>query len=173
MSTYELLFEIAEPSEEALEAAEIDIELVYAVHGNTHRLTVWQEAPSPLMATKTATNTLREAGLTVVRLAEDLVSRQDIAERLESTRQAVGNWVRGARRAGAPDSFPDPFSTVAGGIWLWGDINKWSRNLGKGDEFEFPNRCDYAIINNWLIHDAQRLPMLDYTNTSGTARSGR
>ena len=72
---------------------------------------------------------LQLLGLVVLRLREDLASRNDIAERLGVTRQAVGNWSAETRGSG----FSPPYNDVCGGIWLWGDIVGWAEAHGAYD----------------------------------------
>ena len=94
------------------------------------------------------TTQLQLLGLVVLRLREDLASRNDIAERLGVTRQAVGNWVRGDRGSG----FPPPYNDVCGGIWLRGDIVRWAEAHGAHDAMGvgFPERQDHDRVNGWL-----------------------
>lgn len=72
---------------------------------------------------------LQLLGLVVLRLREDLASRNDIGERLGVTRQAVGNW--SAETSGS--GIPLPYNDVCGGIWLWGDIVGWAEARGAYD----------------------------------------
>lgn len=163
-STYELQLEIAAPTENQLEAAEHNVELVYSSHGPAHYLTIWQEAASPFSAAKNAIAQLRKAGIKVRRAVEDLVSRQDIAERLGVSRQAVGNWIRGERRGSGNDEFPAPHNAVGGGVWLWKDVNDWARGIAETDgDVEHLEAKDYALINNWLFHDNLGVATLNFS----------
>ncbi|GAA1875426.1 hypothetical protein GCM10009715_22690 [Paeniglutamicibacter psychrophenolicus] len=153
-STYELQLEIVAPAESQLEAAENDVELVYSAHGPTHFLTIWQEAATPLSAAMIAVAHLRKSGIKVQRAVEDLVSRQDIADRLSVSRQAVGNWIRGERRGSEGEEFPSPYNLVGGGVWLWKDVNDWARGIAATDnEVEHLAAIDYMLINHWIYHD--------------------
>ncbi|KAA0974754.1 hypothetical protein ACIGB6_06135 [Paeniglutamicibacter gangotriensis] len=153
-SIYELQLEIAAPAESQLETAENDVELVYSAHGPTHFLTIWQEAATPLSAAMIAIAQLRNSGIKVHRAVEDLVSRQDIADRLNVSRQAVGNWIRGERRGSEGEAFPNPYNAVGGGVWLWKDVNDWAHGIAATDhDVEHLAAIDYVLINHWIHHD--------------------
>ena len=87
--------------------------------------------------------------MTALRLDYDLVTRGDIASRLDVTKQAVGNWIREDRRKGHP--FPPPFSDVSNGIWLWGDVLTWIRKTANTPDpeegIEYPTRAQTAEVN--------------------------
>ena len=105
------------------------------------------EGVDGVAAARAAVIHIRRFGLDVIRLDYDLADRREIAFRLETTRQAVGNWILGKRRATSP--FPTPFNEVRGGVWLWGDIVSWAReNLTEDPApgLEFPTRTDHAIL---------------------------
>lgn len=85
---------------------------------------------------------LRGCGIRVRRLYEDLVTRAAIASRTGMTRQAVGNWIRGDRKAATP--FPEPYQLAGGGLWLWGEVSAW---IGE-EEIAYPTRRDYPAVNS-------------------------
>lgn len=98
----------------------------------------------------------------VIRLYEDLVTRQDIADRTSTTRQAVGNWVRQERRDHRADGgspFPDPYNIVGRGVWLWSEVNEWLLQRGKGDGLRYPSASDYAKVNAAVRFE--RAPVID------------
>lgn len=151
MSTFELLFEIHPVTDDTLDMVVEEIEVGHATHGNTHLLTVWMDGTSALAAARAAVAKLSRLGIIVVRLYEDLVTRQDIADRANTSRQAVGQWIRGERRAGSERSFPDPYNAVGGGIWLWADVNAWLSQFGESDDVAYASRCDFPLINAAIL----------------------
>lgn len=83
--------------------------------------------------------------------------RQDLADRLNVSRQAVSNWVRGTRHAPNNLPFPEIAHTVDGGIWLWADINRRANGRpGTDSELIHLGFNDCAEINSWLMHDGYR-----------------
>jgi hypothetical protein len=151
MSTFELLFEIHPVTEEILDGVVEEIDSGHSTHGNTHLLTVWMDGHSALSAAREAVAALSRLGVVVVRLYEDLVTRQDIADRAQATRQAVGQWIRGERRVSAERPFPEPYNVVGGGVWLWSEVNTWLAQFGDSDDVMFPNRCDFPLVNASIL----------------------
>lgn len=150
MRTFELQFQIQEVSEDILDEVTAAIDSGYASHGNVHLLTVWVEAESAVAAAVQSVDKLADLDVEVIRLYEDLVTRQDIADRTSTTRQAVGNWVRQERRVDESASFPNPYNVVGGGVWLWSDVNDWLAQLGKDDGLAHPTAREYDIVNAML-----------------------
>ncbi len=120
-------------------------------------MTVSAEGSSAFEAAQSAVANLEQLGVHVQHTSEDLVTRRDIAERLGLTAQAVGLWVRGERHA--EDPFPESFNSVAGGVWLWGDVTAWAHRHGLDVEQDvhFPSREDHARIDAWLADRDHRL----------------
>lgn len=150
MTQYELIFAVDALSDVTVTAIYDTYDALYARHGDTYLLTITQEGPTARDAAERAVAVLEtQHGVTIHRLCEDFVNRGDIAERTDSTVQAVGQWIRRDRLKNAP--FPEPYSFVSGGIWLWGEVNDWLRRVGKdADELHYPGRVDVAEINTWL-----------------------
>ncbi len=147
MTKFELQFQIEPASEDVLDNVIAAVDSGYASHGNVHLLTVWTEADTAIDAARQEALRLASLRVVVIRLYEDLVTRQDIADRTGTTRQGVGNWVRQERRTGNNRSFPDPYNVVGGGIWLWSEVNDWLEQVGKADGLAHPTARDYAIFN--------------------------
>ncbi|WP_157601562.1 hypothetical protein [Saccharomonospora halophila] len=143
----ELIFEVDELSEHAIETIYERHDALVEDHKSITLLTVTAPGSTPLAAAKAVIKDLESsAGVTVARCYEDLVSRHDIADRCGVTTQAVGNWIRGDRKG--LHRFPAPFNHVSGGVWLWGEVNDWLRRSGfSADEIQHPCREDYALIN--------------------------
>jgi len=149
MSTYEVTFDVVEvPDDLADDLLDRFDCLIGTHHGGQDYVTITATGGDCVAAAKAMTTQLQLLGLVVLRLREDLASRNDIAERLGVTRQAVGNWVRGDRGSG----FPPPYNDVCGGIWLWGDIVRWAEAHGAYDAMGvgFPERQDHDRVNGWL-----------------------
>ncbi|MPZ01030.1 MAG: hypothetical protein GEU97_24305 [Actinophytocola sp.] len=149
MRQYELIFAVDELSDATVTAVYESFDALYARHGDTFLFTVTQDGESAQDAATRAVGSLEEQGVRIQRLCEDFVDRGDIAERAGTTVQAVGQWIRRDRLKNAP--FPEPYSFVSGGIWLWGDVNDWLRRVGKdADEQHYPGWQDVAEVNTWL-----------------------
>ena len=159
MGRYDLCFSVCEvlPDVEARVAEVLDV--TFARHGTTCLLSVTAEGPSAVTAAKDVVELLAvDHGIAVRYCHEDLVTRADIADRAGTTVQAVGQWVRNVRHKRTP--FPEPYNFVAGGVWLWGEVNSWLRRVGKQhDDVEHPTREDYAEIALWLTE--MRAPHVD------------
>lgn len=125
------------------------MDVVASSHSRLSVATVIVPGENAVEAGRHAAAVLSSCGLPPVKTYPDLVSRQDIADRLDVSRQAVGNWVRGDRQQANP--FPAPVHMVAGSIWLWGDIVAWLRRTGREcDELEFPTMLDHALLDALL-----------------------
>lgn len=126
-------------------------------HGGSEFITITAAGRSAVEAAKSMHMELAKRGVMVERLEPDLVSRRDIAERLQVETQAVGNWIRGDRRA----SFPHPYHEVANGVWLWTDVVEWSRRargVDPADGLQFPTREEIDEVNVCLQRGYEPLP---------------
>ncbi|MFI7060258.1 helix-turn-helix domain-containing protein [Kribbella sp. NPDC050124] len=156
---FELTFEVSGVDETVDEALSADFDVMVGVsHDGTEFVTATIEADSAVEAARSLIASLHSLEVTVHRLREDLVTRKDIAERAGVTPQAVGYWIRGDRAVGA--TFPAPYNPVAGGVYLWSEVNSWLRDNGKdSDDWEFPSRADIICINadllDWLRLDSE------------------
>ncbi|MFC8528401.1 hypothetical protein [Nocardia sp. NPDC057227] len=172
MSTieFELIFEVPEvsgPGDPRIEQVEEHLDIVVQSHSGLTLATVTADGAEVLAAALNAAHILAVCGLRPVRSHPDLVTRQDIAERAEVTRQAVGNWVRGERLR--TDPFPVPANLVGGGVWLWGDVVAWLRRQGhETDDLEFPSLSDHTRIDSALIELSG-----DLTQPSAAVRGAR
>lgn len=133
------------------------MEVVASSHGGLSIATVIATGGDAVAAGRAASATLSSCGLPPQRTYPDLVSRQDIADRLEVSRQAVGNWVRGERHQSLP--FPGPVHRVAGGVWLWGDVADRLRRTGRNvaDDLYFPTIEDHAQLDSLLANGTSAL----------------
>jgi hypothetical protein len=152
---FELTFEVSGLTEAADLALSSDYDVLSGVdHTGGQFVTVAVPGDSPKGAARRAVQRLQELGVTVHRLRENLVTRKDIAERANVTQQAVGAWIRGERRTDKA-AFPAAYDPVAGGVYLWGEVNDWLRTSGKEfDDWHYPTREDFVLINadlhDWL-----------------------
>lgn len=92
------------------------------------------------------------SGIRVDRSYPDFVTRSEIAERLNVSRQAVDLWARGERKKAVP--FPAPISEVAGGFWLWRDVVDWAsdnRLAGAYAAVAYPTFADHVRIDAELL----------------------
>jgi len=150
MHNYELTFQVAEIPDSLADELLDRFDCVIGVdHGGQEYVTITAGGADCLSAAKAMTTQLQSLGMIVQRLEEDLANRNEIAERLGVTRQAVSNWVRGQRGS----DFPAPTNDVAGGVWLWGDVARWAETHGSYDTngMNYPSRTDYDRINGWLV----------------------
>lgn len=148
MTLYSLTFAtpaISGPDDDRLTALESRADVVAASHGGLTTVTILVEGRTADRAAAEAMRMLDDEGIDVTRLVPDLVNRSDIAERLGITRQTVGHWVRGDRKASDP--FPPPY---AGDIWLWGDLLPWLSRNGHPDRLASPDQREHAIIDGRL-----------------------
>jgi len=150
LNNYELTFHVAEIPDDLADDLLDRLDCVIgADHGGQQYITITADGVTCFAAAKAMTTQLHTLGMIVHRLQEDLVNRNEIAERLGVTRQAVSNWVRGQRG----DSFPTPGNDVAGGVWLWADVARWAQVHSSYDThgMNYPSRADYDRINGWLV----------------------
>lgn len=117
-------------------------------HDGRYFVTVEADGVDCVSAAKNMHMQLCALGLQITRLVVDLVTRSDIAARLDVSRQAASNWARGARRG----HFPAPVNSVAGGVWLWGDVHRWAVEKGvlRDEGVSYPTLADLDHFNGWL-----------------------
>lgn len=151
---FEIIFAAAkplnDPSDERIDRAmdAIPGTVVVASYGDLTLVTSIVAASSAIEAGLAAARALEKVGIHVARTYPDLVSRQDIADRTGTTRQAVGHWVRGDRHDG---NFPNPISLVSGGAWLWHDVIGWLReNKLEVETTEYPTQDDHNRLDVML-----------------------
>src|SRR5699024_3951072 len=111
------------------EALEDRFDVIVSSHGSTTKIAMLVPGRSAVDAAGSAVATLRRLGMCVIRLIDDLVTRREIADRVNVTTQAVGNWTRGDRNSAVP--FPEPYVSAAGAtLWLWGEVVDYLRTVG-------------------------------------------
>jgi hypothetical protein len=175
VSNYEIAFvtePITDPADERLEHASSLIPiLAVAYHGDLTLITTLVNAANAVEAGVAAARAIDASGIRVQRTYQDLVSRQDVADRLNVTRQAVGNWVRGDRHDETP--FPAPASLVAGGAWLWGDVAAWARSQGYdlGDA-DYPTLKDHARLDLLIANHIQSVTVSTVVESGDIAFRG-
>ena len=100
-------------------------------------------------AARTSLTHLQTLGLRVQRAVPDLLTRADIADRLGVTRQAVQNWIKGARQ----EDFPRALNPVNGGVWLWHDVRGWALANGRLADHgvESPTVDQIDTLNAWIV----------------------
>lgn len=159
---FELIFvipEVSGPGDARIAEVEEHLDIVVESHSGLTLATVTSEGADALTAALGAAAVLTSCGLTVMRSYPDLVTRQDVADRAEVSRQAVGNWVRGDRMQSDP--FPAPVNLAGGGAWLWGDVVAWLRRHDyEIDAIGFPSMDDHARIDAALVGASRRSPKI-------------
>lgn len=153
MDAFELTFEVPEMSEPVEDAVADSLDAVIATHHGVVTVTVLVTAPDCVTAARSAIDTLRHLGAPPRRLVEDLVTRSQIAERADVTRQAVGQWIRGERHSGV--AFPRPFVLAGGGLWLWGEVLDAlaARDIELDEGISYPTRRENQLIGGMLAAD--------------------
>jgi transcriptional regulator with XRE-family HTH domain len=154
VSTYELIFQTEPLTETVMDAIEAEFDALISGHGTSYMVTVSAEGRDAVTAADSALLHLRNLGAHPYRLVEDLVSRSEIARRVGVAPQAVGQWIRGERRAEQP--FPEVFNAVAGGVWLWADVVDWLEHVNVpgvdlDEAVAHPHREDYWAVNHRLV----------------------
>lgn len=149
MSEFEFMF-VIDKVDDAIEQVVVeDLQGFVGGHGRTTLLTIVGVGDDAVDAGGRLIAILRNHGVTVRRVYEDIVTRAQIAERMGVTRQGVGLWVRGLRLGTHP--FPEPHVLGGGGLWLWTDVNQWLRDSGlEHDEVDYPTAMDIARLNTML-----------------------
>ncbi len=147
MRTFEFVLEVAplaDDVEDAIYGGELDA--LVASHGDSTWVIAEAEGDDAVLAGARLLVWLRELGARVLAVQDDLVTRREIAERASVTSQAVGMWVRGERQA----DFPRAHNRVAGGIWLWSDVQTWLVDHGviTSDGLERPAPRDVVVLND-------------------------
>ncbi|GAB4083310.1 XRE family transcriptional regulator [Modestobacter muralis] len=152
MTTYEFTFETDLIEEHLQDKIDDQFDALVSSQGQTFFVTLEADGPNAVTAASASATALEALGIHVRRVTEDLVSRNDIAERAGKTPQAVGAWVRGDRQRQAAVAFPAPYNYVAGGVWLWSEVNEWLAQVHPeaADDVSYLAREDYAAINYML-----------------------
>lgn len=134
--------------EESLDGLGLDA--IVATHSQLTVVSFVCEGSTGIGAVKSAAQTLARIGIQCLRTYPDLVSRQAIADRTGLSRQAIGNWIRGDRKA--DDPFPPPVNLVGGGAWLWGEVDEWLKRQGyEADPVRHLSLKEHAVLDNWLL----------------------
>jgi hypothetical protein len=141
---------------------------IVASHRDFNIITTSVFAADAIEAGVRAARSIAASGIRVQRTYQDLVSRQDIADRSDVTRQGVGLWVRGERFTDTP--FPAPISLVSSGIWLWGDVVNWGRSLNlewASDEPNFPSLDDHNRLDLMISSGIEHVTVTTHLDIAG------
>ncbi|OAN68235.1 hypothetical protein A8B82_23160 [Sulfitobacter sp. EhC04] len=128
------------------------------MRGNGH-LCFDREAETYKEAVLSAYEQIVSTGTSIVRFEPDfLVSAAEIASRSDMTKQAIGLFIKGARR----DGFPAPTARVnsASPLWDWVQVSRWMVDHGKLD---FHVYCD-ALLSRVINVGSQ------FNNLAGESR---
>lgn len=154
MGPYELIFEVEALSESVQDAVYENFDALISGHGDKYFVTVSADGSDAISAARGAIARLNALGVRPHRMVEDLVTRSEMARRLGVAAQAVGQWIRGERRADLP--FPEPYNRVGGGVWLWADVMDWLARVpglttDVSEGLSFPRLDDHVVINFDLL----------------------
>lgn len=161
---FELILAVDELTPEQEDAIYDEYDALIASHGAITRLTVTVDG-SVVDGARRLLAFLYGIGARPDRFVEDFVARADVALRAGVSRQAVGLWARGERQS----DFPHPYSPVAGGIWLFGELDEWLRaNVPSYDapDLGYPSRADHVALANLLVEMQSSVPSADFSWTS-------
>ena len=149
MQEYEFTFVIDAVDADLEQSLQDEFDAFVGGHGRTTLLTMSCDGIEPIETAHRAVAQLRATGVQIRRVYDDLVTRGQIAERADVTRQAVGLWVRQERQTGQP--FPEPHVLSGGGLWRWGEVNDWLRETGlPHDDLCYLSATEVARVNVWL-----------------------
>ena len=154
-SQFEIILLVDELTAEQEDLIYDEQDALISSHGDASRLTVTVEGSTALAGARRLLRFLRVVGARPRQFCEDFVTRADIADRADVSRQAVGLWGRGERH----QAFPTPYSPVAGGIWLFWEVDSWLRKnvwTYDGPELSFPTREDHVALADLLLQTGGR-----------------
>ncbi|CQD11955.1 hypothetical protein BN1232_02256 [Mycobacterium lentiflavum] len=147
-----VLPDVTDPGDPRIDALYGAHEALVESHGGLSLASMVTPGETPIAAARMAIAHLAACGFNPERTYPDLVTRADIADRLEKRRQTVDNWVRGERKR----DFPSPIHFVGGGVWLWRDVRDWVeraqvRDLPDDDGIGYPSLADHTVIDSELL----------------------
>jgi predicted DNA-binding transcriptional regulator AlpA len=150
--------DISEPDDSRIDDLNRRCDAVVESHGGLSLVSTLTQGHSAVDAARVAIQVLEDSGLSAERTYPDLVTRADIAVRVQKTRQAVDNWVRGDRQ----QDFPSPVHLAGGGLWLWRDVSEWLqreriKDLPDDGGAQYPALADHAAIDSQLATQHHRL----------------
>lgn len=150
MPAFEMTFELPALSDAAEDGVVAMLDATIAEHLGVLTATVLVDAPDCVAGARAVLAALGELGVVPLRLIDDLVTRSQIAERAGVTRQAVTNWVGGARQTAT--AFPAPYVLTGGGLWLWGEVLDYLRAIGIAvdENAAFPTRREAELIGGLI-----------------------
>ncbi len=109
--------------------------------------TFFRTAGSPASAVTSAIADIEHGapGASVLRIDEQLMNLNDLADRLGRTTESVRLLATGAR---GPGGFPPPAGIVGKGVraWRWADVRPWLVRHGIADPGELPATLPSSLI---------------------------
>ena len=146
---FELTLLTAEVTNEQEDLIYDEYDALIASHTGATRLTVTVEGATVLDGAHRLLGFLRTIGVAPKQFSEDFVIRADVASGQTSAGRPS---VCGSAASAA--SLPQVSSPVAGGIWLFGEIDAWLRtNVPTYDapDVAFPTRDDHVALGELLL----------------------
>lgn len=151
------------PGDERIDSLYDKVDAFVASEGGLTLATIATAAWSAVQSARSAISALFSSGFEVERTYPDMVTRSEIAERANVSRQAVTLWVTGKRQA----AFPVPVSLAGSGIWLWSDVSRWLvENLRdfSTDGVGYPSLRDHLQVDYELSRSRQSVAAYTVTN---------
>jgi hypothetical protein len=109
--------------------------------------TFFRTADSPATALTSAITDIERGvpGASVLRIDEQLMNLNDLADRLGRTAESVRLLATAAR---GPGGFPPPAGIIGKGVrvWRWADVRPWLVEHGIADPDELPETLTPALI---------------------------
>lgn len=150
MTIYDFTFVVdADPTDDAFEDRFIEAgcdDATFILMRGSALLSFDREAVSYKDAVLSAYQQIRSTGSQIIRFEPDfLVSQVEIAARSGLTKQAIGMFIKGERRAG----FPTPNARIesASPLWDWVEVSNWLLKQGKVTTQVYCDALISRIIN--------------------------
>jgi hypothetical protein len=151
MDEYELSF-VTTPINEEVEDLLLERGYFLERHGRLTLVSVDGQGRDGYRVARDEAAKLEELGVRIERLDLDLVTKSQIADRAEVSKQAVQGWTSKA-------TFPKPHTAVNGPLWAWSDVVPWLREVRAYDGPSAPSVRDIDYFNEiWQCEGSLPVP---------------
>lgn len=155
---FELRLRLGDLSEEVEDRIAEQLDGAVSHFDGVAYVTLCQDASDGVAAAHEAIAAVVEVGAVVMAVDPDFVTRSEIAERLDASRQAVALWAAGQRQSAVP--FPKPVIQAGATLWCWSDVAAWARAAEKNvdGDVQLLSADEIAVVNGELA--SGRMPVL-------------